>query len=133
MGRCNVEFNLRKVIIGLVEEGCIPLLFAEGRYNRRLDVIKDLPKGTVLWWFDQTDMARAKEILGDTACISGNVPTSLLCTGTAQAVKDYCRKIIEVCAAGGGFILTGGAAIDRGNPDNLHAMVEAVEEFGRYC
>jgi hypothetical protein len=125
--------TFRKVIMGLVEEGCIPLLFAEGRYNRRLEVIKDLPKGTVLWWFDQTDMAKAKEILGITACISGNVPTSLLCTGTPQAVKDYCRKLIEVCAAGGGFILTGGAAIDRGNPDNLHAMVEAVEEFGRYC
>jgi hypothetical protein len=124
--------TFRKVIMGLVEEGCIPLLFAEGRYNRRLEVIKDLPKGTVLWQFDQTDMASAKEILGGTACISGNVPTSLLCTGTPQAVKDCCRNRIEVCSKDGGFILTGGASIDRGNPDNLHAMVEAVEEFGVY-
>jgi uroporphyrinogen-III decarboxylase len=124
--------TFRKVIMGLVEEGCIPLLFAEGRYNRRLEVIKDLPKGTVLWQFDQTDMASAKEILGGTACISGNVPTSLLCTGTPQAVKDCCRNLIEVCSKDGGFILTGGASIDRGNPDNLHAMVEAVEEFGVY-
>ena len=124
--------SFRKVIMGLVEEGCVPLLFAEGKYNRRLEVIKDLPRGTVLWQFDQTDMARAKEVLGGTACISGNVPTSLMCTGTPQAVKAYCRKLIEVCGPDGGFILTGGASIDRGNPENLHAMVEAVEEYGVY-
>ena len=124
--------TFRKVIMGLIEEGCVPMLFAEGKYNNRLDIIKDLPKGKVMWHFDQTDMARAKKIIGDNACIAGNVPTSLLCTGTPGAVKEYCRKLIEECGQGGGFILTGGASIDRGNPDNLHAMIEAVEEYGMY-
>ena len=124
--------TLRKVILGLIEEGCVPMLFAEGRYNNRLDIIKDLPRGKVMWHFDQTDMARAKKILGDNACIAGNVPSSLLRTGTPEAVKEYCRKLIEVCGKGGGFILTGGASIDKGNPDNLHAMMEAAEEYGVY-
>jgi len=124
--------TLRKVIMGLIEEGCVPMLFAEGRYNNRLEIIKDLPKGKVMWHFDQTDMARAKEILGDTACITGNVPASLLRTGTPRAVKEYCRKLIEVCGKGGGFILTGGASIDKGNPDNLRAITEAAEEYGVY-
>ncbi|MFP3879867.1 MAG: uroporphyrinogen decarboxylase family protein [Dehalococcoidia bacterium] len=123
---------LRKVIVGLVNEGCMPLLFAEGSYNRRLETVKDVPKGSVLWWFDKTDMTRAKEILGDTACISGNVPTSLMRNGTPQAVKQYCINLIEDCGKGGGFILTGGASIDKGNPDNLHAMIEAAKEFGVY-
>jgi hypothetical protein len=124
--------TFRKVITGLIEEGCVPMLFAEGRYNNRLEIVKDLPKGKVMWHFDQTDMARAKKILGDTACIAGNVPSSLLCTGTPKAVKEYCRKLIEVCGKGGGFILTGGASIDKGNPDNLRAMMEAAEEYGVY-
>jgi uroporphyrinogen-III decarboxylase len=124
--------TFRKVIIGLIEEGCVPMLFAEGRYNNRLEIIKDLPKGKVMWHFDQTNMARAKKILGDNACIAGNVPTSLLRTGTPQAVKEYCRKLIEECSQGGGFILTGGASIDKGNPDNLRAMMEAAEEYGVY-
>jgi len=124
--------TLRKVIMGLINEGLVPLLFAEGRYNNRLEIIKDLPKGTVLWHFDQTDMARAKKILGDTACIAGNVPASLLRTGTPGNVKEYCRKLIEVCGKGGGFILTGGASIDKGNPDNLHAMIEAAKEYSIY-
>ena len=124
--------TFRKVIMGLVDEGCVPLLFAEGRYNNRLEIVKDLPKGAVLWHFDQTDMFRAKEVLGGTACISGNVPSSLLRTGTPREVKEYCRKLIEVCGKGGGFILTGGASIDKGNPDNLRAMMEAAEEYGVY-
>jgi uroporphyrinogen-III decarboxylase len=124
--------TFRKVILGLIEEGCVPSLFAEGRYNNRLEIIKDLPRGKVVWHFDQTDMFRAKKILGDNACIAGNVPASLLRTGTPQAVKEYCRKLIEVCGEGGGFILTGGASINRGDPANLRAMMEAAEEYGVY-
>ena len=120
---------LRKVIMGVVNEGCVPLLFAEGSYNRRLEMIRDLPEASVIWWFDRTDMARAKEVLGRTACISGNVPSSLMCTGTPQAVKEYCRRLIEDCGKGGGFILAGGASIDKGDPDNFRAMITATKEY----
>jgi len=51
--------TLRKLIIGLVNEGIVPILFAEGSYNQRLEVISDLPKGKVIWWFDLTDMKKA--------------------------------------------------------------------------
>jgi uroporphyrinogen-III decarboxylase len=124
--------TFRKVIIGLIEEGCVPILFAEGRYDNRLEIIKDLPRGKVVWHFDRTDMFKAKKILGDTACIAGNVPSSLLYTGKPKEVKEYCRKLIEVCGEGGGFILTGGASIDKGDPDNFRAMIEAVSEYGVY-
>lgn len=124
--------TFRKVILGLIEQGAVPLLFAEGSYNNRLEIIKDLPPGKVIWYFDRTDMFRAKKILGAGACISGNVPASLLCTGTPKEVKEYCRRLIEVCGEGGGFILTGGASIDKGDPNNLRAMTEAVMEYGVY-
>jgi hypothetical protein len=124
--------TLKKVILGIIAEGIVPVLFAEGSYNTRLETVSDLPRASVIWWFDQTDIAKAKNILGGTACIAGNVPGSLLCTGTPQDVKEYCRKIIEVCGKGGGYILTGGAVIDKGNPDNLRAMMEAAKEYGIY-
>jgi hypothetical protein len=124
--------TFKKVIMALVNEGIMPVLFAEGSYNTRLDIIKELPKASVAWWFDKTDMARAKEVLGDKACIIGNVPTSLLMTGTPQEVKEHCRKLIEVCAPGGGYVLSGGANIDEGNPDNLRAMMAAAKEYGVY-
>ena len=124
--------GLKKVILGLVAEGCVPLLFAEGSYNKRLEAVKDLPEGSVIWWFDRTDMARAKKILGDRNCIAGNVPTSLMCTGTPREVKEHCRNLIEVCGKRGGYILTGGAQVHNTSAENLRAMVEAAKEYGVY-
>ena len=98
----------------------------------RLEIIKELPRASVIWYFEQMDMAKAKKVLGDTACIAGNVPASVLCTGTPEDVKEYCRKLIEVCAKGGGYILTGGSSMNKGNPDNLRAMMAAAEEYGVY-
>ena len=124
--------TLKKVILGLIEEGCIPFLVAEGGFNSRLEVIKDLPKGKVVWMFDQTDMAQAKKILGDSACIAGNVPTDLLAVGTPEQVKEYVKKLIDTCADGGGFILTNGAFFDEAKPENVKAMVEFAKEYGVY-
>lgn len=124
--------SLKKVVLGLVEEGITPCLFAEGKYTNRLDLITDLPKGKVYWHFDQTDMAKAKKLLGGKACIAGNIPSSLIITGTPEQMKEYCKKLIETCAPGGGYVLTSGAGVDKGNPDNIHAIVEAVEEYGWY-
>jgi uroporphyrinogen-III decarboxylase len=124
--------SLKKVVDALVNEGIRPELFAEGSYTSRLEIVNEFSKGAVGWLFDKTDMALAKKIVGKTCCISGNVPTSLMVTGGPKEVKEYCRKLIEVCAPGGGFVLAGGAHIDQGNPDNLRAMMEAAKEYGRY-
>jgi uroporphyrinogen-III decarboxylase len=120
----------RKVIMAFVNEGYIPMLFAEGSYNRRLEIISDVPRGSVVWYFDRTDMFKAKEILGNVSCIMGNVPSSLMYTGTPEAVKDCCRKLIEVCGKGGGYILAGGASVDKADPRNFKAMMEAAKEYG---
>jgi hypothetical protein len=124
--------SLKKVVDALAKEGIRSELFAEGTYDSRLESANEFPKGTVGWLFDKTDMAKAKKILGDTCCISGNVPSSLMVTGGPKEVKEYCRKLIEICAPGGGFILAGGAWVSQGNPDNLHAMMEAAKEYGRH-
>jgi uroporphyrinogen-III decarboxylase len=124
--------TLRKIILALDNEGILSVLFAEGSYNQRLEVVSDLPKGAVAWWFDQTDIVRAKKVLGDRCCLMGNAPTSLLMTGSPRDVKEHCRKLIEACAPGGGYVLAGGANIDEGNPENLRAMMAAVKEYGVY-
>jgi len=124
--------TLRKVILGIIGEGLVPLVFAEGSYNRRLEIISDLPKGKVVWRFDDTDMARAKEILGDNACIYGNVPAAILSTGTTDEVKAYCKKLIDVAGKGGGFILSSGVIIDTAKPENVRAMIEFTKEYGIY-
>jgi len=125
--------SLKKVMDALIDEGISVFLFAEGAYNHRLEYIGDFPKGWVTWMFDQTDMANAKKMIGDTCCIAGNVPGSIVITGTPKDVKEYCRKVIEICAPGGGYILTGGCtATETRNPDNFRAFMEAAVEYGTY-
>ncbi|MBN2062854.1 MAG: hypothetical protein JW882_20800 [Deltaproteobacteria bacterium] len=124
--------TLKKVILGLIEGGCVPFPAAEGGYNSRLEVIGDLPKGKTIWMIDQSDIFKAKEIVGDTLCLCGNVPSSMLNVGTVQDVKDYCKKLIDIVGKGGGFILCNGAFFDEANPENVMAMVEFSREYGVY-
>ncbi len=124
--------SYKKLLLAQINEGLVPYPFAEGAYNHRLKYIADMPRSGVVWYFDKTDMREAKKMLGNTSCIVGNVPTSLMITGTTKQVKDACRKLIEDCAPGGGYILSGGASVDNGNADNLRAMQESVEEYGYY-
>jgi uroporphyrinogen-III decarboxylase len=105
---------------------------SEGNYEPRLEIIKDMPRGKMIWYFEVIDMAKAKEVLGFNACIAGNLPVSVLCTGTPQDVREGCRKLIGACGRGGGYILAGSASIDKGNPENLRAMMEAAKEYGVY-
>jgi hypothetical protein len=122
--------SFRKVLIGLINHGCVPLLFAEGSYNKRLEAIRDLPKGSVIWWFDQTDMIKAKETLGDVACIMGNVPLSLMCTGTPESVTGYCRNLIDKVGRDGGYIMSTGAGFEDVKADNVRAMISFCKEYG---
>jgi len=55
-----------------------------------------------------------------------------MCLGTPQEVKDYCRKVIEICAPGGGYVLAGGAVATETNEANLRAVMEAAREYGEY-
>jgi hypothetical protein len=121
--------SLKKLILALIDEGIMVSLCAEGKYNKRLETVKDLPSGWILWHFDQTDMTLAKKVLGNTQCIAGNVPTSLICTGTPEAVKDYCRKLLDLFAKDGGYILTGGASCAEAKAENLRAMMDIAKEY----
>jgi uroporphyrinogen-III decarboxylase len=116
----------------LINEGLIQSMFAEGSFNTRLESVNEFPKGTVVWMFDQTDIFRAKNILGNKCCIKGNVPSSMIVTGSSADVKNYCRKLIENCGKGGGYVLGAGAIAENPKLENLLAMVAAVKEYGAY-
>jgi hypothetical protein len=124
--------TLKKVIEGLIDEGCVPFPWAEGGYNSRLQVIGDIPKGKVIWGFDDTNMAEAKKALGKVSCISGNVPTSLLAIGTKQAVEGNVKKLIDDCGDGGGYLMMNGSAFDEAKAENVKAMIDTTKEYGVY-
>jgi hypothetical protein len=123
--------TLKAVMQGLIEQGIVPAMFAEGGYNRRLEVIADdeLPAGSALWMFDQTDMPSARRVLGGYACIAGNVPSALLAIGAAREVERYVTELLDECAADGGFVLRNGAVLDDARAENLKAMIETGRDW----
>jgi uroporphyrinogen-III decarboxylase len=125
--------QLRQVIMRFIDAGLVPLVLWEGDCTSRLETIADIPAGKAIYWFERTDMFRAKEVLGDIVCLRGNVPASLFVTAGPQEVRDYCRKLIEVAGKGGGLILDGAIGIpDEARTENVLAMYEAAREYGRY-
>ena len=105
--------SLKKLVMKLIGEGFVPWLFTEGRYDTRLETISDLPKGKVVYWLNTTDIFRAKQILGATGCIQGNVPVSMMTMCEPEEVEQHCRRLIDGVGSGGGFILDLGAGPDR--------------------
>jgi hypothetical protein len=124
--------TFRKVMIGLIEQGCIPFPALEGFWNSRLEILQDIPKGKTVWMVDQSDIQKAKETLGQVACLCGNVPSSMLLLSTPDEVRDYCKKLIDTVGRDGGYILSNGAFFDEAKPENVKAMADAAKEYGAY-
>ena len=124
--------GFKELLEGLINEGCVPFPWAEGSYNSRLEDIRGMPKGKVIWGFDSTNMAQAKRILGEESCLTGNISSSVLEIGTPDDVKKNVKELIRICGTNGGYIMMNGASIDRAKLENMKAMIDATKEYGVY-
>jgi uroporphyrinogen-III decarboxylase len=124
--------TLKELVIGLIDEGLNPFLLWEGDCTSRLEAIADIPKGKAVYWFERTDIFKAKEILGDTVCLRGNVPLSILVSGTPDDVRGYCKRLIDRVGKDGGFILDASTVLDDARPENVKAMIDFTKEYGIY-
>ena len=123
---------LKRAIEGLVERGCIVVIYCEGNDTPRLKYFVDVPKGKVVYHFATMDMAKAKEMLHGIAAISGNVPNRLLLTGSPDDVKAYCKWLIDTVGKDGGYIMDTSALLDEAKLENVKAMFEFTREYGVY-
>ena len=78
-------------------------------------------------------MTKAKEALGGRVCLMGMMPASLMCIGTPQEVKEYCKRLIDVAGKDGGYIMNGDIGVpDEAKPENVKALFDATREYGVY-
>jgi uroporphyrinogen-III decarboxylase len=124
--------TLRELMVSLINQGLTPCPLWEGDCTSRLEIIKDIPPGKACYAFEATDMIKAKEILGDTVCIRGNVPLSVLATGTPATVREYCKKLIDTAGRGGGYIMDASTGLDDAKPENVKAMFDFTRGYGVY-
>lgn len=126
--------TLKQMILALIEQDIVPIVLWEGDCTSRLETIADIPQGKAIYWFERTDMKRAKEVLQDQVCIMGLMPSSILCTGTPEQTREYTKRLIDTAGKGGGYILNGDIGIpDEAKPENVRAMFEFTRQYGVYA
>jgi len=125
--------SLKAVIEALWAQGKRTLFYAEGNWTPYLESIAELPEKSIVFHVDQTDMAKAKEIMGGKFCLSGNVPNTLMAYGKPEEVKEYVKRLLDQYARDGGFImdLAGVAQTDL-KAENVEALIEATRQYGVY-
>jgi hypothetical protein len=124
--------TLKRVFEGIVEAGGVPVPFAEGGYNQRMDYMNEMPKGAVAWMIDRSDMKELKKKVGGNCCLIGNVPSSILHAGTPADVDKLVKELIDDAATGGGYMLATGTVTDEARPEMIKAMIEAGLKYGKY-
>ena len=118
----------KQVMMALYEEGIISYLFIEGSYNKRLENLAEMPEKSLVCHFDKTDMHRVKEVLSNKSIIAGNVPASLMSTGTTDEVRAYCNDLVELYEDVPGYILTHGCYFENTTDEKLCAFIDSVKK-----
>ena len=80
------------------------------------------------------DLAEVKQAHGHRLALMGNLHTTdVMLRGTPDDVAHAARAAIDAAGAGGGFILSTGDQCGRDTPDeNILALVEVAQTYGRY-
>jgi len=125
--------TLKPVIEEIWANGHQTLFYAEGNWDAHLKSFAELPDASIIYHVDRGDIFKAHKVLGHKFCISGGIPNYLLSYGTADEVREYCKKVIDGVAGDGGYIMDAGAIIQNdARIENVRAMTEFTREYGVY-
>lgn len=122
---------LQRYVDAFLSEGVTPWFHFDTDWTLNLPYLKQLPKGKCVADLDSTtNIFKAKEILRDHMCISGDVPASLLTLGSPEEVGDYCKSLIDTVGRGGGFFLTTGCEcpVDA-KFENVKMMIDVAKSY----
>ncbi len=117
----------RQLVAEVADSGLIAILHLDSDWTRELARFRELPAHRCIMALDgETDIFRAREVLGDHMCLMGDVPAGLLYLGTPGEVGDYCRRLVDGLGPQG-FILHSGCDIPaNARLKNVQAMLAAV-------
>ncbi len=125
--------QLRDMMLQLIDEGITPWVYYEGTWDERLKYLAELPKGKSVGMFQDSDIFKVKEVVGDTLCILGGMPIPMLKNGTPESIREYTCKVCQEVGKDGGFIMsTSVLELEGCNPELIKAWTDATKEFGTY-
>ncbi len=125
--------TLKPIIEELWARGHQTLFYAEGNWDFHLDAFAELPERSLVFHVDRSDIALAHKTFGEKFCISGGIPNTVLSYGTPDDVRAACKRVIDIAARDGGYIMDAGAILQNdAKPENVRVMTEFTREYGQY-
>ena len=124
--------TVKKLCEGLIAKGLTPLLYCEGPYSSRLEILNELPEKQCVIRLDSADMPKAKAVLGKTHCLSGGFYAYDLVHSTPEAIREYLKFLLDTMGDGGGYIFDFGDRLDSAKSENLEAMMETFRDCAIY-
>jgi len=105
-----------------------------GRTDHLLEIFRDelqIHEYQGFGW--EVSVDRIAEVMGGRVVLMGNINPMLILNGTPGEVREATRTAIEKLAPLRGYIVQDGNNIPPGAPlENINAMMEAAELYGRY-
>jgi uroporphyrinogen-III decarboxylase len=120
-----------KVATELINNGITPVFHWDQDWGRDLGRLLELPaKKCILNPDGMTDIRKARIVLKDHTAIMGDVPASMLSTGTPEDVRNYIRDLVRDMGPEGLLLAPGCDSPLNSKPENMEAFVAASHEFG---
>lgn len=126
--------NLLKLVKENVKNGLTTVFHMDSNWTPFFRFFLEFPKnGKYILHIEDSDIYKAKEMLGDRFCIMGNIQTKLLRFGTKQQIIDKTKELIDGCKEGGGYMMAEGCEIAPDTPmRNLKTWIETTKTYGQY-
>ena len=122
----------RELVDLCVQYNVVPILHLDACWNRGLANFRDIPAKKAIMALDgKTDIHLAKEIVGDTMCIMGDVPASMLAFSKPQEVYDYTMNLIKTVGPTGYMVCSGCDIPFNGQVENMQMMAKAADDAAK--
>ena len=122
-----------KILKALIGMGVTPILYTEGFYLSRLQVLKEhlqkLPAGSCILHFEHGDFKQLKEMFEGTVCLSGGMPINMLYSAGREDVINQVKFLIDHVAPGGGYLFNTSGSVDNARRENIEAMFETAPQL----
>ncbi|MDR0459703.1 MAG: hypothetical protein LBG68_04485 [Coriobacteriales bacterium] len=113
----------------VARHGKVATMHLDSCWDRDIERFGELPEAKFVLNTDgMTDLSRTRKLLPK-AALMGDVPPTILTTGTPQQVTDYVNRLIDEVGPQGLFICPGCDTPINAKYENLVAMVKATNEW----
>lgn len=111
------------------------MCYLEGSWEHLYEFVNQFPKDMFICLLEKDDICKAKKLIGDNVTIAGGMNTEQLFYNSKEQLIEEAKRVVDICAPGGGFIFTTDKILiapNDVNVDNFRAVNDFVMTYGKY-